>query len=48
MTLMLFIESCQADLPALKKLTWRNCQLENISVYQQINQTSTTVNRAFS
>jgi len=48
MTLMLFIESCQAGLPALKKLTWRNCQLENISVYQQINQTSTTVNRAFS
>ena len=45
---MLFIESCQAGLPVLKKLTWRNCQLENISVYQQINQTSTTVNRAFS
>lgn len=44
---MLFIGPCQAGLPALKKLTWKNCQLENISVYQQINQTSTTVKRAF-
>lgn len=48
MTLILFIGPCQAGLPALKKLTWGNCQLENISVYQQINQTSTTVNYACS
>lgn len=48
MTLILFIGPCQAGLPALKKLTWGNCQLENISVYQQINHTSTTVNYACS
>lgn len=48
MTLILFIGSCQPGLPKLRKLTWRNCQLQNISVYQQISQTSTTVNCAFS